>query len=87
MLSMETGGMAFFPRSMEQVDDIAAEVARDIRSQYTINYRSTKPMSVPGFRRIEVVARTGQPQAQRPHPHRLLPISKPPQPGARTTKQ
>ncbi len=59
MLSTETGGMAFFPRSMEQVDDIAAEVARDIRSQYTINYRSTKPMSVPGFRRIEVVAQQG----------------------------
>ncbi|MFZ0392929.1 MAG: VWA domain-containing protein [Terracidiphilus sp.] len=59
MLSTETGGMAFFPRSMEQVDDIAAEVARDIRSQYTIGYRSTKPMSVPGFRRIEVVAENG----------------------------
>ena len=59
MLSTETGGMAFFPKSMEQVDDIAAEVARDIRSQYTINYRSTKPMSVPGFRRIEVVAQQG----------------------------
>ena len=59
MLSTETGGMAFFPRSMEQVDDIAAEVARDIRSQYTIGYRSTKPMSVPGFRRIEVVAEQG----------------------------
>ncbi len=59
MLSTETGGIAFFPRSMEQVDDIAAEVARDIRSQYTIGYRSTKPMSVPGFRRIEVIAEQG----------------------------
>jgi len=56
MLSTETGGMAFFPRSMEQVDQIAAEVARDIRSQYTIGYRSTKPYTVPGFRRVEVQA-------------------------------
>lgn len=56
MLSTETGGVAYFPRSMEQVDDIAAEVARDIRSQYTIGYHSTKPTSEPGFRRVEVTA-------------------------------
>lgn len=56
MLSTETGGIAFFPRSMEQVDEIAAEVARDIRSQYTVGYRSTKPTSEPGFRRVEVDA-------------------------------
>jgi len=56
MLSGETGGMAFFPKSMEQVDEIAAEVARDIRSQYTLGYRSTKPYTEPGFRRVEVTA-------------------------------
>jgi Ca-activated chloride channel homolog len=58
MLSTETGGIAFFPKNMEQVDQIAAEVARDIRSQYTIGYRSTKPASVPGFRRVEVTAQS-----------------------------
>jgi VWFA-related protein len=56
MLSTETGGMAFFPKSMEQVDEIAAEVARDIRSQYTIGYHSTKPTTEPGFRRVQVTA-------------------------------
>lgn len=56
LLSTETGGVAYFPKSMEQVDDIAAEVARDIRSQYTIGYHSTKPSTVPGFRRILVTA-------------------------------
>jgi Ca-activated chloride channel family protein len=56
MLSTETGGMAFFPKSIEEVDQIAAEVARDIRTQYTLGYRSTKPTTVPGFRRIEVTA-------------------------------
>lgn len=60
MLSTETGGMAFFPKSMEQVDQIAAEVARDIRNQYTIGYRSTKPTTVPGFRRVLVVAQDGR---------------------------
>jgi Ca-activated chloride channel family protein len=56
MLSTETGGIAFFPKSLEQVDQIAAEVARDIRSQYTIVYHSTKPSSEPGFRRVQVTA-------------------------------
>jgi VWFA-related protein len=56
MMSTETGGMAFFPKSIEQVDEIAAEVARDIRSQYTIGYHSTKPSSEPGFRRVQLVA-------------------------------
>jgi len=56
MLSTETGGMAFFPKNIEQIDQIAAEVARDIRNQYTIGYHSTKPTTVPGFRRVEVTA-------------------------------
>jgi len=56
VLSTETGGMAFFPKNIEQVDQIAAEVARDIRNQYTLGYHSTKPSSVPGFRRVEVRA-------------------------------
>ncbi len=56
MLSDETGGIAYFPGSLEQVDEIAAEVARDIRSQYTLGYHSTTPSNVPGFRRINVTA-------------------------------
>jgi Ca-activated chloride channel homolog len=56
MLSGETGGIAFFPKSLDQIDEIAAEVARDIRSQYTLTYHSTKPMSEQGFRKIAVVA-------------------------------
>jgi VWFA-related protein len=56
LLSAETGGVAYFPKSMEEVDQIAAEVARDIRSQYTIGYHSTKPSNVPGFRKINVEA-------------------------------
>jgi VWFA-related protein len=59
MLSTETGGVAFFPKSIEQIDQIAAEVARDIRNQYTLGYRSTKPTTEPGFRRVEVKAEAG----------------------------
>ena len=56
MLSTETGGVAFFPKSIEQIDQIAAEVARDIRNQYTLGYHSTKPTTEPGFRRVQVMA-------------------------------
>jgi VWFA-related protein len=58
LLSSETGGLAYFPKSIDQVDQIAAEVARDIRSQYTIGYHSTKPSTEPGFRRVELRAVT-----------------------------
>jgi len=56
MLSTETGGIAFFPKSIEQIDQIADEVARDIRNQYTLGYHSTKPTTEPGFRRVIVNA-------------------------------
>ena len=56
MLSTETGGIAYFPKSLEQVDQIAAEVARDIRSQYTLGYHSTKPTTDTNFRRVQVLA-------------------------------
>lgn len=56
LLSDETGGLAFFPKSLADVDSIAAEVAQDIRSQYTIGYHSTKPMTEPGYRTVKVEA-------------------------------
>jgi Ca-activated chloride channel homolog len=57
LLSDETGGLAFFPHSLADVDSIAAEVARDIRNQYTIGYHSSKPASLGGYRTIHVEAR------------------------------
>src|SRR6185437_15782834 len=35
-LAQETGGQAYFPRSVKEVDGIAQQVANDIRTQYTI---------------------------------------------------
>jgi Ca-activated chloride channel homolog len=54
LLSDETGGIPFFPKSLADVDTIAAEVARDIRNQYTIGYHSTKPASQGGYRVVKV---------------------------------
>ncbi len=56
LLSTETGGVAYFPKSIDQVDQIAAEVAHDIRSQYTLGYHSSKPTTEPGFRHVQVDA-------------------------------
>jgi VWFA-related protein len=55
-LSQETGGIAYFPRSLQEVDSIATAVARDIRGQYTIGYHSTKPVNLGGYRVVRVEA-------------------------------
>ena len=55
-LSNETGGIAYFPRSLQDVDAIAAEVAQDIRDQYTVGYHSTDPFSRGGYRVVHVEA-------------------------------
>lgn len=55
-LSVQTGGVAFFPRNLEEVDEISREVARDIRNQYTITYKPTNPRSNGGYRTVRVMA-------------------------------
>jgi Ca-activated chloride channel family protein len=56
-LASQTGGLAYFPRSLKEVDGIAHEVAQDIRQQYTIEYRSTKSPELGGYRQIHVEAK------------------------------
>jgi VWFA-related protein len=51
-----TGGIAFFPPSLDQVDEISRNIAHDIRSQYTITYTPSTPKTVGGFRSIHVDA-------------------------------
>lgn len=53
-LSEQTGGQAYFPHSLKDVNGIAAEVAQDIRTQYTIGYRSTKSPELGGYRQVHV---------------------------------
>lgn len=56
-LSDQTGGVAFFPKDLMEVDEISQEVARDIRNQYSITYKPTNPRSNGGYRRVKVEAR------------------------------
>jgi len=55
-MSRETGGVAYFARSLEDVNGIAAEVARDIREQYVVDYHSSKPFTQGGYRSVRVEA-------------------------------
>lgn len=55
-LSAETGGIAYFPQSLEDVRPIAAEVAQDIRNQYIIGYHSTESNRVETYRTVRVEA-------------------------------
>jgi VWFA-related protein len=55
-LATRTGGIAFLPKTLDQVDEISRTVAHDIRSQYTLGYKPTSPKSVGGYRTIRVEA-------------------------------
>lgn len=54
-LSSETGGIAFFPGSLKDIDSVVAEVARDIRNQYTVAYHSARA-AANGYHLIKVEA-------------------------------
>jgi hypothetical protein len=54
-LASSTGGVAFFPQSLDEVNDISRNVARDIRSQYTIAY-NPGPNIGTGYQAIRVEA-------------------------------
>ena len=56
-LSEQTGGQAYFPKSVKEVDAITKEVANDIRTQYTIAYHSTKSPALGGYRQVHVEAK------------------------------
>jgi len=57
-LAEVTGGVAFFPKRLDEVDDITRSVGRDIHSQYTIGYKPTDHSKSGGYRTIEVRAQT-----------------------------
>jgi VWFA-related protein len=57
ILAQRTGGIAFFPKTLDEVDEISKTVAHDIRNQYTIGYRPTNPRGAGGFRMVRVDAK------------------------------
>lgn len=58
-LSTQTGGTAFFPSSLDEIQSIAGSIAQDIRSQYVIGYRSSNPHTPGVYHSIHVEAVDG----------------------------
>jgi Ca-activated chloride channel family protein len=54
-LTEATGGAAFFPKELVEVEQIAEEVARDIRNQYTIAYSPSISALDGTFRAIKIM--------------------------------
>src|ERR1700740_3197270 len=57
IIAQRTGGIAFSPKPLDEVDEISRTVARDIRNQYTIGYKPTNPRGAGGFRLVKVEAK------------------------------
>jgi len=55
-MAEETGGIAFFPKDLTQVNAITTQIAHDIRNQYTIGYKPSTPRSMGGYRTVKVDA-------------------------------
>ena len=56
-LAEATGGEAFFPKDVSEVDRIAHQVARDIRNQYTIEYTPSNTALDGSFRQIKIAVK------------------------------
>ncbi len=55
-LAESTGGKAFFPKSLNQVEEACVQIARDIRNQYTLAYYPTNTQKDGSFRAVRVDA-------------------------------
>lgn len=53
-LTGATGGLAFYPKEVSDVQSLATQIARDIRSQYTIAYRPNIQQLDGSYRQIKV---------------------------------
>ncbi|HEX8137594.1 MAG TPA: VWA domain-containing protein [Pyrinomonadaceae bacterium] len=57
-LAKETGGRAFFPNSLSELNDIARDISNDMRTQYTISYSPTNSARDNTYRQIRVAVAT-----------------------------
>ncbi|HEX8142910.1 MAG TPA: VWA domain-containing protein [Pyrinomonadaceae bacterium] len=53
-LAKETGGRAFFPSSLSELNDIAREISNDLRTQYILSYSPTNSARDNTYRQIRV---------------------------------
>jgi hypothetical protein len=60
-LARATGGSARFPRTGDEIDSLARELAHQIREQYTSAYSPLNQALDGSYRRIRLEARGGDP--------------------------
>ena len=64
-LAEATGGQAFFPSTMKDVEGAYERIVSQIRAQYSLGYTSTNPRLDGSWRRVEVrVKRAGLEDAE-----------------------
>lgn len=56
-LTDRTGGVAYFPDTLDQVNGITREIAHDVRSQYIVVYKPKNQGAQPAYQSIRVEAR------------------------------
>jgi Ca-activated chloride channel family protein len=64
-ITTDTGGLVFYPKDVSEVEKLAHQVAKDIRSQYTIAYTSSNSALDGTYRQIKVTVKgPGNPTAR-----------------------
>jgi VWFA-related protein len=59
-LTQETGGMAYFPADVDQINAVVLDLARQIRNQYVLAYSPLNQALDGSYRSIQVTAQRGQ---------------------------
>ncbi len=59
-LAKETGGRAFFPNNLSELNDIAREISGDLRTQYVLGYYPTNTARDGSYRQIRVAVNSPQ---------------------------
>jgi Ca-activated chloride channel family protein len=53
-LAEDSGGSAFFPKDLSEIPAIAAQIAKDMRTQYVVSYNPSNSLRDGSFRTVKV---------------------------------
>ena len=62
-ISEETGAKAFFPQKVSEINAIVAEIAHELRNQYSIGYLSSNTARDGSWRRVKIALEPGNASA------------------------
>jgi VWFA-related protein len=86
-LAEATGGEVFFPKDLAEVERVAHQVARDMRSQYTIEYTPSNTAMDGTFRQIKIAVKAaGNPTVRSRNGYYATPDQASPAGKGRTSK-